>query len=166
MNAFVFPGQGAQFTGMGHDAFKSSEKIKQLFKEADDILGFSLSKIMFHGSVSKDTLQSIIVKYHYSFVPLVTNIKGAFPSKIYELIINQVPVIYIGEGEAKDFILSNNLGYCLNPNNIDQLPILINDIYNNQSLNYREFTDNCKKISNQELNFKKQFLNFLNFLNE
>lgn len=50
MNAFVFPGQGAQFTGMGHDAFKSSEKIKQLFKEADDILGFSLSKIMFHGS--------------------------------------------------------------------------------------------------------------------
>ena len=50
MNAFVFPGQGAQFPGMGHDAFKSSEKIKQLFKEADDILGFSLSKIMFHGS--------------------------------------------------------------------------------------------------------------------
>ena len=50
MNAFVFPGQGAQFPGMGYDAFKSSKKIKQLFKEADDILGFSLSKIMFHGS--------------------------------------------------------------------------------------------------------------------
>ena len=50
MNAFVFPGQGAQFRGMGYEAFKSSKKIKQLFKEADDILGFSLSKIMFHGS--------------------------------------------------------------------------------------------------------------------
>ena len=50
MNAFVFPGQGAQFPGMGYEAFKSSKKIKQLFKEADDILGFSLSKIMFHGS--------------------------------------------------------------------------------------------------------------------
>ena len=123
-------------------------------------------KIIFHGSVSKDILQSIIGKYHYSFVPLVASIKGAFPSKIYELIINQVPVIYIGEGEAKDFILSNNLGYCLNPKTIDQLPLLISDIYNNHKLNYREFTDNCKKISNQELNFKKQFLNFLNFLNE
>ena len=50
MNAFVFPGQGAQFPGMGLDAYNSSKKIKQLFEEADDILGFDLSKIMFHGS--------------------------------------------------------------------------------------------------------------------
>ena len=50
MNAFVFPGQGAQFPGMGLDAYNSSKKIKQLFEEADHILGFDLSKIMFHGS--------------------------------------------------------------------------------------------------------------------
>ena len=50
MNVFVFPGQGAQFPGMGLDAYNSSNKIKELFEEADDILGFSLSKIMFEGS--------------------------------------------------------------------------------------------------------------------
>lgn len=50
MNVYVFPGQGAQFPGMGLDAYNSSNKIKELFEEADDILGFNLSKIMFEGS--------------------------------------------------------------------------------------------------------------------
>ena len=50
MNVYVFPGQGAHFPGMGLDAYNSSNKIKELFEEADDILGFSLSKIMFEGS--------------------------------------------------------------------------------------------------------------------
>ena len=50
MNVYVFPGQGAQFLGMGLDAYNSSNKIKELFEEADDILGFSLSKIMFEGT--------------------------------------------------------------------------------------------------------------------
>tara|TARA_Y100000768_G_scaffold373923_1_gene343105 strand:+ start:186 stop:1064 length:879 start_codon:yes stop_codon:yes gene_type:complete len=50
MNVFIFPGQGAQFSGMGLEAYKSSEKIKSLFNEADQILGFKLSKVMFEGS--------------------------------------------------------------------------------------------------------------------
>ena len=50
MNVYVFPGQGAQFPGMGLDAYNGSYKIKELFEEADDILGFSLSKIMFEGT--------------------------------------------------------------------------------------------------------------------
>jgi [acyl-carrier-protein] S-malonyltransferase len=50
MNVFIFPGQGAQFPGMGLDAYKSSKKIKAVFDEADEILGFKLSKIMFEGS--------------------------------------------------------------------------------------------------------------------
>ena len=50
MNVFIFPGQGAQFPGMGLEAYKSSDKIKSLFNEADQILGFKLSKVMFEGS--------------------------------------------------------------------------------------------------------------------
>lgn len=53
MNVFVFPGQGAQFTGMGLNAYNSSNKIKLLFEEANDILGFSLSKIMFEGTADE-----------------------------------------------------------------------------------------------------------------
>lgn len=48
--AYVFPGQGAQFTGMGKDLFDSNEQAKALFKKADKVLGFEISKIMFEGS--------------------------------------------------------------------------------------------------------------------
>lgn len=48
--AYVFPGQGAQFTGMGKDLFDSNEQAKALFKKADEVLGFEISKIMFEGS--------------------------------------------------------------------------------------------------------------------
>lgn len=50
MKAYVFPGQGAQFSGMGKDLFEKSELARELFKKADEIMGFSISKIMFEGS--------------------------------------------------------------------------------------------------------------------
>lgn len=48
--AYVFPGQGAQYTGMGKKLYDTFPVAKQLFDEADRILNFSLSDIMFHGS--------------------------------------------------------------------------------------------------------------------
>ena len=44
--AYVFPGQGAQFSGMGHDLYQSSPAAKALFDKADEVLGFKISEIM------------------------------------------------------------------------------------------------------------------------
>lgn len=50
MKAYIFPGQGAQFTGMGQDLYDSSSKAKALFEQANETLGFDIAKIMFEGS--------------------------------------------------------------------------------------------------------------------
>ncbi len=50
MKAYVFPGQGAQFSGMGKDLFEKSQIAKDLFHKANEILGFEISKIMFEGT--------------------------------------------------------------------------------------------------------------------
>jgi [acyl-carrier-protein] S-malonyltransferase len=50
LKAYVFPGQGAQFVGMGKDLYEQSELAKELFEKANDILGFRITDIMFSGT--------------------------------------------------------------------------------------------------------------------
>src|ERR1700761_2563400 len=50
MNAYIFPGQGAQFVGMGKDLYEQSEQARELFEKANDILGFRITDVMFGGT--------------------------------------------------------------------------------------------------------------------
>lgn len=53
MKAYIFPGQGAQFTGMGKDLYESSPLAKELFEKANEILGFRITDIMFEGTAEE-----------------------------------------------------------------------------------------------------------------
>lgn len=53
MKAYVFPGQASQFPGMGKDMYEGSDQAKALFHQADEILGFEISKIMFEGTAEQ-----------------------------------------------------------------------------------------------------------------
>ncbi|MEQ9164697.1 MAG: ACP S-malonyltransferase [Fulvivirga sp.] len=53
MKAYVFPGQGAQFTGMGKDLYESNATAKEMFERANEILGFRITDIMFEGTAEE-----------------------------------------------------------------------------------------------------------------
>ncbi|KAB1153912.1 ACP S-malonyltransferase [Tenacibaculum aiptasiae] len=53
MKAYIFPGQGAQFTGMGLDLYEKSPLAQELFEKANEILGFSITDIMFEGTAEE-----------------------------------------------------------------------------------------------------------------
>lgn len=77
MKALVFPGQGAQFQGMGKDLFESNKAAKSLFLQADDILGYKLSDVMFEGS-DEDLKQTKITQpalFVHSIVKLRTSLE-------------------------------------------------------------------------------------------
>jgi [acyl-carrier-protein] S-malonyltransferase len=50
MKAYIFPGQGAQFPGMGKDLYEQNEQARELFEKANEILGFRITDVMFDGT--------------------------------------------------------------------------------------------------------------------
>ena len=72
MKAFVFPGQGAQFSGMGKDLYESSALAKEMFDKANEILGFEITKIMFEGTDEelRQAANAVGAKYSAGFEDL------------------------------------------------------------------------------------------------
>lgn len=74
MKAYIFPGQGSQFPGMGKDLFEQSEKARELFAKANDVLGFSITEVMFNGT-DEDLKQTKITQpaiFTHSVIKAIT----------------------------------------------------------------------------------------------
>ncbi len=84
MKAYIFPGQGAQFSGMGKDIFENSKTAYKLFNQADEILGFKISDIMFNGS-SDDLKQTSVTQpaiFLHSVILALSNKNQISPSMV------------------------------------------------------------------------------------
>lgn len=75
MKAYVFPGQGSQFRGMGQDLYQTSEAARQLFNQANNVLGYDLTSIMFEGSDEelKQTIYTQPAVFLHGVVVALTN---------------------------------------------------------------------------------------------
>lgn len=87
--AYVFPGQGAQFTGMGKDLYESKPSVKALFDQANDILGFRITDVMFTGSMEE-----------------LTQTKVTQPA----IFIHSVAVALASDNFAPDMVAGHSLG--------------------------------------------------------
>lgn len=74
MKAYVFPGQGAQFVGMGKDLYENNAEARDLFEKANDILGFRITDLMFNGT--EDDLKKTSVTQPAVFLHSVILAKG------------------------------------------------------------------------------------------
>ncbi|HNP23210.1 MAG TPA: ACP S-malonyltransferase [Panacibacter sp.] len=101
-HAYVFPGQGAQFSGMGKMLYETNETAKALFEQANEILGFSISDIMFTGS--DEALKQTNVTQPAVFLHSVI---------AYKTIENAVPDMVAGHslGEFSALVANNTLSF-------------------------------------------------------
>src|SRR5262245_58773858 len=83
MRAIMFPGQGAQFPKMGHDFFVAAEEARTIFGQADQVLGFELSKLCFEGTdddlAATDICQPAILVTSLAIIEVLKKRRGLEP---------------------------------------------------------------------------------------
>ena len=152
--------------------FEQSDIIFEIYghgNQKQDIVDYikknNLKSVKYNGTFEGNQLAQTLLKYDFSIVPLISNIEGAFPSKIFELIQLSIPVIYIGEGEAQEFIEKNNLGFCARPKDWDKINKIIKTLEKIKQFEYDKIRANCKYVAFNNLNFKKQFEELIIYIN-
>lgn len=129
---------------------KQLDEIKEYIAEYPDCGVFA------HGFVAKTEVADRLKEMDASIVPLVTRIRGAVPSKIYDLLPQGVPILFCGEGEGARFIEKHQVGYTSKPGDYAGLTENIKRIKGLLDHEYEEMSARCLQVSRDELDFNDQ----------
>ena len=109
-----------------------------------------------HGFVPKEKIADLLREMDGSIVPLATRIRGAFPSKVFDILPQGLPILYCGGGEGARFITEHNVGFVSAPGDYNALEENIKRLREMSTNEYEALSRRCIMVSREELDFEKQ----------
>lgn len=137
---------------------KQLEEIQRYIEKNPDCSVFA------HGFVAKEEISGWMEKFDASIVPLFVRIKGAVPSKIYDILPQGLPILFCGGGEGADFISSHQAGFVSEPGDYAALQKNLEKLRDMSDAEYEQMSANCITTTRNELNFDKQMNECVEFL--
>lgn len=134
-----------------------TEKIKAYIEGHD-------TGVYYHGYLEKESMSQELAKYHASIVPLTVRIKGAVPSKIYDLMPVGVPILFCGGGEGAAIVKDYGLGFVSAPGDYVALKANIARLAALSDEEHMTLRENCLKASCTDFSFVKQMKEYYTFL--
>lgn len=121
--------------------------------------------VYYHGFLPKQDINTVLPQYHASIVPLLVRIRGAVPSKIFDLLPHGVPILFCGGGEGAEIVKKFKFGFTSNPGNYKELESNIKKLYEMDYEDYRRIVNNCISASKEEFSYDYQMKKYIEFLN-
>ena len=112
--------------------------------------------VFLHGFVPKEQMADKLDGMDAGIVPLSTRIRGAFPSKVYDILPHGLPILYCGGGEAAEFINRNKVGLSCPPGDYDALVENIKTLRDMSDLDFLTLSERCVQLGRTELDFDLQ----------
>lgn len=137
-------------------------------KQYDEIVAFCKehpdSWVYAYGFVPKEEIADRLKGMDASIVPLASRIRGAFPSKVFDILPQGLPILFCGGGEGASFILERGVGYVSLPGDVDALIENIKKTRDMSAQDYEAMSLRCIKVSRDELSFEKQIKETYDYL--
>ena len=125
-------------------------------KDIEDYIGTYDSNVFYHGYVDKNEMFNVLSGYDASIVPLAVRIKGAVPSKIFDIFPIGLPVLFCGGGEGAEIVREYSLGYVSEPGDFKQLSNNIAKLKSLSNEEYKSLSSNCIKVASVDFDFNNQ----------
>lgn len=139
-------------------------------KQYDEIVAWCKehpeSGVFAHGFVQKEEIAGRLASMDGSIVPLAARIRGAFPSKVFDILPQGLPILFCGGGEGAQFISSHNVGYTSTPGDYPALIENIRKLRDMSVADYEAMSARCISLSQQHLDFGKQMKSCYEWLKE
>ncbi len=120
--------------------------------------------VVCHGYVSKEEINKSLSHYHASIVPLAVRIKGAVPSKIFDLMPQGVPILFCGSGEGEDIVKQYNIGLTSPAGDAEALKENIKIMSQFSDEEYRKLRERCLNAAQSDFSFSQQMKQYFQFL--